>query len=428
MADAGTAARPSENYLAGVARGDWNDDAAQREVLRELDRIHDALLQAPSRAGLLGRLFGGTEPDPVRGLYLWGGVGRGKTFLIDLFFDGLPLREIKAEGLSDAPRPHSGVTTHGFRAAGARALERPRGERGPGREAGGNHLRSGWWGEGEAVCGKRRTHFHRFMRAVHERLRAHAGERDPLAVIAREWRAQLRVLVLDEFFVSDIGDAMLLGRLLDRLFAEGVVLVTSSNTAPRELYKDGLQRARFLPAIALIEQHCATVHLQSDTDYRLRELTRSPVYRTPLDDTSEAWLESRWHALGGDDAHRNGSIELEGRKIATRARCKGMAWFDFTALCEGPRAASDYIEIAREFHTVLLGGIPAMDARHDDAARRFVILVDELYDRHVNLVCTADAAPPALYSGERLAGAFERTASRLIEMRSAEYLALEHRD
>jgi cell division protein ZapE len=368
MADTGTTARPSQHYQAGVARGDWQHDPAQHDALRELDRIHDALLQAPARGGLIGRLLGRDDSDFIRGLYLWGGVGRGKTFLIDLFFDGLPIAQ------------------------------------------------------------KRRTHFHRFMRAVHERLRAHAGERDPLALIAREWRASLRVLVLDEFFVSDIGDAMLLGRLLERLFAEGVVLVTSSNTPPPELYKDGLQRARFLPAIALIERHCSTVHLQGGTDYRLRELTRSPVYRAPLDAGSDAWLESRWHALGGDDAHRNGSIELEGRKIATRARCKGMAWFDFAALCEGPRGAGDYIEIAREFHTVLLGGIPVIDADHDDAARRFVTLIDELYDRHVNLVCTADAAPPALYGGERLLGAFERTASRLIEMRSAEYLALEHRD
>ena len=397
---------PSSRYAAGVARGDWSDDPAQRAVLRELDRIHQALSRAPARGGLLGRLFGRGDAEPVPGLYLWGGVGRGKTFLIDLFFDGLPLRDIKAEGLSDVPLLRNGRR--------------------------GDRTRSGRWGEGvpgtNSGPGKRRTHFHRFMRSVHERLRAHAGERDPLAAIAREWRAQLRVLVLDEFFVSDIGDAMLLGRLLERLFAEGVVLVTSSNTAPDHLYKDGLQRARFEPAIALIERHCHVLHMESDTDYRLRELTRSPVYRAPLDGESEAWLESRWRALGGDDAHRDGSIELEGRKIATRARCKGMAWFDFAALCEGPRAASDYIEIAREFHTVLLGNVPVLDARADDAARRFVTLVDELYDRHVNLVCTADAPPPGLYAGERLQAAFERTASRLIEMRSAEYLAREHRD
>ena len=383
MADAGgMAAQPSQRYAEGVARGDWSDDPVQREVLRELDRIHDALADAP-RAGLLARLLGKGRDAPVDGFYLWGGVGRGKTFLIDLFYAGLPLPESK---------PGSDVRN-----------------------------------------GKRRTHFHRFMRSVHERLRAHAGQRDPLVAVAREWRAQLRVLVLDEFFVSDIGDAMLLGRLLERLFAEGVVLVTSSNTAPESLYKDGLQRARFLPAIALIERHCHVMHMRSDIDYRLRELTRSPVYRVPLDDGSDAWLESRWQALGGDSIthgsrHRDGSIEIDGRRIATRARCKGMAWFDFAALCEGPRSASDYIEIAREFHTVLLGGVPVMDARMDDAARRFVTLVDELYDRHVNLVCTADAAPPLLYTGERLRGAFERTASRLVEMRSAEYLAREHRD
>ena len=236
----------------------------------------------------------------------------------------------------------------------------------------------------------------------------------------------LRVLVLDEFFVSDIGDAMLLGRLLERMFAEGVVLVTSSNAAPPDLYKDGLQRARFLPAIALVEQYCEVVELVSDIDYRLRALTRSPVYRAPLDADSEAWLQQRWRELGGDDSHVDAGIVIDGRRIPVRARSKGLCWFDFDALCEGPRGNADYIEVAREFHTVLLGNIPRMDGDRDDAARRFVHLVDELYDRHVNLVCTADAAPMALYAGERLVAAFERTASRLVEMQSTDYLAHEH--
>ena len=358
---------PTRRYADGVARGDWLHDPEQQAALHELDRIHDALLLPVPAPGPFARLFGAQAPPAPRGLYLWGGVGRGKTFLIDLFFEGLPLRE------------------------------------------------------------KRRTHFHRFMREVHERLREHAGERDPLAAIAKQWRKSLRVLVLDEFFVSDIGDAMLLGRLLERLFAEGVVLVTSSNAAPPELYKDGLQRARFLPAIALIERQCAVVHLDSDHDYRLRALTRSPVYRAPLDAHSEAWLAERWHALGGDDAHVDAGIVIDGRRLPVRARCKGQCWFDFAALCEGPRGTADYIEVAREFHTVLLGGIPKMDANRDDVARRFVHLIDELYDRHVNLVCTADAMPTTLYAGERLAAAFERAASRLVEMQSTEYLALEHR-
>ena len=355
---------PSQRYAQGVARGDWQDDPAQHPALRELDRLHAQLLDEPAAAGLFVRW---RTPEAVPGLYLWGGVGRGKTFLIDLFYAGLP------------------------------------------------------------VADKQRTHFHRFMRDVHAGLRAHAGERDPLAAVARDWRGRTRLLVLDEFFVSDIGDAMLLGRLLQHLFEAGMVLVTSSNTTPRELYRDGLQRARFEPAIALIERHCRVLHLDSPTDYRLRALTRSPVYRAPLDAESDDWLAARWTELVPGTPMQAGAIEVEGRDIPVRAQAEGSAWFDFDALCEGPRNSADYIEIAREHHTLLLGGIPLFDAQCDDAARRFIALIDELYDRHVNLVCTAAATPPELYTGERLSGAFARTASRLIEMQSAEYLALEHR-
>ncbi|HST44976.1 MAG TPA: cell division protein ZapE [Luteimonas sp.] len=386
-ADAG-AARPSQRYREGVERGDWTDDPAQHAPLRELDRIHDALL-ADAPRGLVSRLFGRDHEAAIQGLYLWGGVGRGKTFLIDLFHAGLPL--------PDATPPPA------FDATG----DAPAPARGDG-------------------IGKRRTHFHRFMGDVHARLRQHAGERDPLAAVVRDWRAATRVLVLDEFFVSDIGDAMLLARLLERMVAEGMVLVTSSNAAPKDLYPGGLQRVRFEPAIALIERHCAVVELASDTDYRLRALTRSPVYRCPLDAGSDAWLDARWRELGGDASHRDCGILLQDRRIAVRARGQGMAWFDFATLCEGPRAAADYIEIACEFHTVLLGGIPRLDGLQDDAARRFVTLVDELYDRHVNLVCTADATPAGLYVGQRLVAAFARTASRLVEMQSVDYMAQPH--
>ena len=369
---------PSQAYARGVAEGHWRDDPAQHEALRELDRIHLALLEE-RQDGWLDRLSSfWKKPEPVKGLYLWGGVGRGKTFLIDLFYDGLPLEPFHPD------------------------------------QPGGRD-------------GKYRTHFHRFMRGVHEQLREHAGQSDPLDKVAQDWRDRLRVLVLDEFFVTDIGDAMLLGRLLERLIAEGVTLVTSSNTAPKNLYKDGLQRDSFLPAIALLQKYCVEVHAIGAEDYRLRALTRSPVYRAPLDAQSDAWLNARWDELSPGSSCRDGNIVIDHRKVPVRGRGKGIVWFDFAGICEGPRGTTDYIEVAREFHTVLLGGIPRFDAMNEDAARRFVNLIDELYDRHVNLVCTADAAPVALYSGHRLQGAFERTASRLIEMQSADYLASQHK-
>ena len=363
---------PSQRYNDGVARGDWRDDPAQRAGLAELDRIHQAIIET-SQDGWLDRLSAfWKKPEPVRGLYFWGGVGRGKTFLVDLFYDGLPIKQ------------------------------------------------------------KYRTHFHRFMRGIHERLREHQGQSDPLAKIAQEWRDHLRVLVLDEFFVTDIGDAMLLARLLERLFAEGVTLVTTSNTAPENLYLNGLQRDSFLPAIALLQKYCVELYAEGTEDYRMRALTRSPVYRaaragTHSDPGSDAWLAQRWAELSGHAEAHPGDLEIEGRQIPIRGRGKGIVWFDFPALCEGPRGPSDYIEIAREFTTVLLGGIPHFDRMNEDAARRFVNLIDELYDRQINLVCTAQDPPPLLYSGERLAGAFERTASRLIEMQSAEYLSTPHR-
>ncbi len=389
MSDSGDAAAPlpSQVYAQGAREGKWQDDPTQHAALAELDRIHLGLVEEQEE-GWLDRLSSlWRTPPPVRGLYYWGGVGRGKTFLVDLFYDNLPLRTASAAGRADVPLPRSGR----------------RGER-----------------------GKYRTHFHRFMRGVHQRLREHAGHSDPLARIAQQWSDELRVLVLDEFFVTDIGDAMLLGRLLEQLFAQGVTLVTTSNTAPPNLYANGLQRESFLPVIALLKEHCVVLETQGREDYRLGALIRSPVYRTPLDAGSDAWLADRWTELSGLAA-RTGNVEIEGRRIPVRGRGKGIAWFDFAALCEGPRSSNDYIEIAREFNTVLLAAVPVFDRRNEDAARRFVNLVDEFYDRQVNLVCTAAAPPTALYSGTRLEGAFERAASRLIEMQGADYLAAQHK-
>ncbi|KFN48745.1 hypothetical protein P873_13895 [Arenimonas composti TR7-09 = DSM 18010] len=358
---------PSGRYAAGVAAGRWQDDPAQRAALQELDRIARELRAGTARAGGWRRWFGGGAPTPVRGLYLWGGVGRGKTLLEDLLVESV------------AGVPHQ------------------------------------------------RWHFHRFMAATHERLRAlPAGTADTVAVVADAWADELRLLVLDEFLVADIADAMILGRLLERLFARGVTLATTSNTAPENLYRDGLQRARFLPAIALLQRHCAVHELVSSTDYRLRQLTRAATYVSPLGSAAEAAMAAHWQRLSADVPSEPGPLLLNGRPVPVRGLAEGLVWFDFGPICEGPRAAADYIELATDFHTVLVSGVPLFDGRNDNAARRFVHLVDELYDRGVNLLLSAAAEPEWLYTDGKLVQEFERTASRLIEMRSHDYLAGGH--
>jgi cell division protein ZapE len=358
--------RPSARYAAGAAAGRWQDDPAQRAVLPVLDRIHDEILEAEvdtlreRLAALVGR------KRRVRGLYLHGGVGRGKTFLVDLLHDGLPERL------------------------------------------------------------RQRAHFHRFMGRMHAELAAAVHVRDPLVEVARRL-ADRPLLVLDEFFVTDIGDAMILAELLRHLRREGVCLVTTSNIPPAELYRDGLQRAKFLPAIARLERHCEVLHIASATDWRLRALTAAPVYHVPADAAADAALAAAFERLAPGAWRAEGALDVAGRAIPLRRRADGVAWFDFAALCEGPRAVADYIEIARAHHTVLLSGVPRFDGGNDDPGRRFVHLVDEFYDRNVNLLLSAAAEPAALYGGHRLQREFERTVSRLLEMRSEEYLARPHK-
>ncbi len=358
-------AGPIRAYLDGAAAGRWQHDAAQLAALRELERIHLALLDPP-RAGLIDRLRG-RRPPPPRGLYLWGGVGRGKTFVVDLFYEQLP------------------------------------------------------------ITAKRRVHFHRFMTEVHERLRGLSGREDPLADVAEDLAGEIRLLCLDEFFVVDIGDAMILGRLLQHLIARGVCLVTTSNTVPDQLYRDGLQRERFLPAIALLNAHCMVHELVSVTDYRLRNLRQGRTWLVPDDAAAEAELCLLFERLTIEAAAGPRHCQVNGRRIDCRRQAEGVVWFDFEALCEGPRAVADYIELARDFHTVLLSGLPQMDAGHDNAARRFVHLVDEFYDRAVNLVVAAAVPIVEVYVGDRLRHEYERTCSRLIEMQSEDYLGREHR-
>jgi cell division protein ZapE len=265
------------------------------------------------------------------------------------------------------------------------------------------------------------------MREVHERIRDLGSRSDPLTEIATQYADQFRLLCLDEFFVADIGDAMILARLLEALFSRGVVLVTTSNTEPANLYRDGLQRSRFLPAIELLQRHCVVHHMHSHCDYRLRSLTQAPTYHHPLDESAARAIEACYERLTADTVRDGETLLINSRPINTVDSSEGVVWFEFAALCLGPRSVADYIEIARDFHTVLVANVPCFDPMNEDAALRFVHLVDELYDRNVNLILSAAAAVPGLYQGQRHQHAFERTASRLIEMQSEDYLAREHR-
>jgi len=357
-------------YEEDLKRPDFLVDAYQRAAVEALEQIYDALKRAPAppaKAGGFG-LWGGRRKSfspAVKGLYLWGGVGRGKTHLVDMFHEALPFED------------------------------------------------------------KLRTHFHRFMQRIHADLKTLGRRQDPLQAVAERLASETRVLSFDEFHVSDITDAMLLGRLMEALFARGVTLVTTSNIAPDDLYKGGLQRQRFLPAIEQIKRHTLVMNLSGDEDFRLRALEQAEIYHSPAGVEADRLLAQAFEALTGG-APVSGQLEVLGRTIDTRAVHDGVVWFDFAAICDGPRGAADYIEVAREFHTVLLSNVPAFGLSDNDRAARFIALVDELYDRSVNLLVSAIDEPQALYQDGRHAFAFDRTVSRLIEMRSREYLHRPH--
>ena len=273
---------------------------------------------------------------------------------------------------------------------------------------------------------KKRIHFHRMMHDVHERLAALGDVEDPLDKVAADIAAETRVLCFDEFFVSDIGDAMILGRLLEGLFNRGVVLVTTSNAVPDELYKDGLQRSRFLPAIALLKQYTEVFNLDGDTDYRLRLLQQAGTYLTPDDEAAAAKLHHLFNESASSQVTMHHDLSVNDREIRALRCAKGIVWFEFAAICDGPRSQNDYIEIARWYPTVIVSGVPELTAQFEDQARRFIALVDEFYDRRVKLIIAAATEVQSLYSGTRLNFEFERTVSRLIEMQSTEYLHAPH--
>jgi len=364
---------PLLRYQKDLEQDDFEADAAQAMAVDHLQRLYDELLvrhnnrnkPQPSIQRLV-HLIKNKPSENVQGLYFWGGVGRGKTYLMDNFYESLPFEK------------------------------------------------------------KLRIHFHRFMQRVHRELKTLQGKKNPLEIIGRQFAEETDVICFDEFFVSDITDAMILGGLMEQLLSRGVVLVATSNIVPDDLYKNGLQRDRFLPAIALIKSNTQVVNVDSGIDYRLRVLERAEIYHYPLDPEADAELDRCFQRLAPEKGSRNEKIEIEGRLISTRRLSDDVIWFNFNDLCDGPRSQNDYIELAREFHAVLISNVPEMRAGNDDLVRRFINLVDEFYDRNVKVIISAEVDIDNLYAGGQLEFEFRRTRSRLLEMQSHEYLARMH--
>ncbi|NIN36576.1 MAG: cell division protein ZapE [Gammaproteobacteria bacterium] len=361
---------PLQRYQSDLTNPYFSKDPAQRYAVQHTQALYEKVLaDYRKNRGLIKRLANFVlrrKRIPIQGLYLWGGVGRGKTYLIDCFYDCLPIRD------------------------------------------------------------KMRIHFHRFMQMVHQELKQIKNKENPLKLVAGRIVKQTRVLCFDEFHVTDITDAMLLHGLLKAMFDRGVILVTTSNESPDDLYSDGLQRDRFLPAIELIKQHTRVLNVDSGIDYRLRYLDTAEIYHYPLDEGAIHMLEESFEYISPDTGRDKIRLEIEGRKIETVRRGDGVVWFEFSAICDGPRGAADYIEIARQYQTVLISNIPQMDDNNNDQAKRLMTLVDEFYDHNVKLILTAAEDPDYLYTGKQLAREFQRTTSRLQEMRTHDYLAKPH--
>ncbi|HEE0239994.1 TPA: AFG1 family ATPase [Serratia marcescens] len=368
---------PLSRYQQALEAGEYQADEVQRRAVTQLDRIYQALLQNPAASapagGLRGKLSrllgkgGETAPQrPVQGLYMWGGVGRGKTWLMDMFFHSLP------------------------------------GDR------------------------KMRLHFHRFMLRVHEELTELQGRENPLDIVADGFKAETDVLCFDEFFVSDITDAMLLATLLQALFARGITLVATSNIPPDDLYRNGLQRARFLPAIDLINEFCDVMNVDAGIDYRLRTLTQAHLYLTPLNDQTRATLDRMFVKLAGKAGEEAPVLQINHRPLQAIRSVDGVLAVDFHTLCEEARSQLDYIALSRLYHSVILYNVQVMGPLKENTARRFLALVDEFYERHVKLVIGAEASMFEIYQGERLKFEYQRCLSRLQEMQSEEYLKLPH--
>lgn len=363
---------PLERYKAGIDAGDIQHDPVQEEAVRRLDRLAEEIVAydkaLAERSGLLKKWLS-SPPQAPQGVYFWGGVGRGKTFIMDTFYDCLPIK------------------------------------------------------------GKHRAHFHRFMQSVHRRMGELEGEKNPLDRISEEMAERYRILCLDEFFVTDIGDAMILGNLMAGLFREGVTLVTTSNIVPDGLYENGLQRDRFLPAIRLLNKHTDVMNIDHGVDYRLRTLEQAGLYHSPAGEAADAALLKEFDRIAPDldECEVNGELEILGRQIPYVRECEDIIWFRFQDLCGGPRSANDYIEIARCYHAVIITDVPKFTSHTDDEAKRFINLIDEFYDRRVKVLMSAEVPITELYVEGRRRFEFERTESRLLEMQSHDYLAAAHK-
>ena len=348
-----------------VARG-YSADPAQLRAVDALERCaSDWAVFKAQRSNAFKKLI--HHPDTPRGVYMHGGVGRGKSFLMDCFYNAVPIRR------------------------------------------------------------KTRLHFHEFMREVHRELRDLQGTVNPLDELGKRIAKRYKLICFDEFHVADITDAMILHRLLTALFDNGVGFVTTSNFKPDDLYPGGMHRDRILPAIALLNAHLEVLSVDNGTDYRRRTLEQVNLYHTPLGPQADAAMVDAFNRLA-ESKDDNPLLQIEARQIQARRKAGGVVWFDFKTLCGGPRSQNDYLEIATQFHTVLLSDVPVMPVRMASEARRFTWLVDVLYDRRVKLIMSAEVSPEALYTNGPLAHEFPRTVSRLNEMRSAEFLALERRD
>ena len=364
---------PLDKYKQDLQKDDFLFDAAQENAVKHLQRLYEDMQVKPLEVSGFKKVlnkwkkvYRKSESKPIVGLYFWGGVGRGKTYLVDTFYDCLPFEN------------------------------------------------------------KMRVHFHRFMHRVHHELKGLTGQSDPLKLIAKKFAQETRIICFDEFFVSDITDAMILGSLFEELFALNVTLVATSNIIPDELYRNGLQRERFLPAIRLINEHTEVVNVDSGVDYRLRTLEQAEIFHHPLDKQADENLQCYFKQLSNEEGTKGACIEINNRQLETIQASDGVVYFDFSVLCESARSQSDYMEISQLYHTVLLANVKIMGSGSDDSARRFIALVDEFYERNVKLIMSAETALEALYNGENLAFEFKRCLSRLQEMQSTEYLASEH--